>query len=604
MPVTIRKSNAKAHPGRVDQRFRRNKKQIEEDIARERATAQARKEEADAKHHSTVKAVAQLEDMVAMIDEDLQTHALRPDLRYGSQHLLELGEESDDGSASEKGHPQPGALDASDDDEGSGSAYNNDSDDDPGQILSSDENEDAPARHLGRLATQKRKRKDKQPERGSFRAEVNAARRVQTFGTIKKRRTPPVEATGAVTKRIKEATAGGLSWNWKDRTKHLRPPRSSVTSSIVKTKEGNSSEGRRPPGEFDSDETRAVMARFKARSTGPRSAGNTTAISRSASTLWQLGLPGPSRKTDQMSVTIRAGTTTSKGSQDPKPKSARRLRPTVMDLPLPRTDRRLQSWRKKFVPLLISWAGSQADPFGTNGRIDGAVASVWKRVYNDIVIGDAEMDVVVTVAENTLNNWRSDIGKAGYRAVLDLWDTKPSDFSSEDRAKCVAENLKNFRFLYESPDATHGRGAFCSLLISKVFASHIRKISTGRPEVHIPQVGGLALAAAAVERGLYFFKTGEDALKLERDPATGRSMPRNIRAVGFTESLWGSKAREFVKTTTRLTDKHWDDVTEHAATFMTSHALESDEESGTNAETESLNPRAAIDLDWCVCRFL
>ncbi|KAH8981457.1 hypothetical protein EDB86DRAFT_2834871 [Lactarius hatsudake] len=583
MPVTIRKSNAKAHHGRVDQRFRRNKKQIEEDNAREGATARARKEEADANHHSIVKAVAQLEDAVAMIDEDLQTHALRPDLRYGSQHLLEPGEGSDDGSASEKGYPQPGALDAGDDDEGPGSASNDDSDDNLGQILSSDENEDAPARYLGRLATRKRKRKDKQPERGSFRAEVNAARRVQTFRTIKKRKTPPVEATRAVTKRI----VGGLSPNWWDKIKHLRPPR----SSIVNTEEGNNSEGRRPPGEFNNHETGAVMAQFKAKSTGPRSAGNTTSISRSASTLRQLGLPGPSRKTDQMSVTIRPGTTTSKRSQDPKPKSARRLRPTVMDLPLPRTGRRLHNWRKKFVPLLISWAGSQVDPFGTNGRIDGAIASVWKRVYNDIVISDAEMDVVVLVAENTLNNWRSDIGKAGYRAVLDLWDTKPPDFSSEDWAKCVAENLKNFRFLYKSPDATHGRGAFCSLLISKVFASHLRKVSTGRPEVHIPQVGGLALVAAEVERGLCFFKTGEDALKSERDPVTGRSMPRNVRAVGSTESLWGSKAREFVKTTTRLTDKHWGDVTEHAATFMTSHALESDEESSTNAETESLNPQ-------------
>ncbi|KAH9024687.1 hypothetical protein EDB85DRAFT_2292499 [Lactarius pseudohatsudake] len=542
-----------------------------------------------------------------MIDEDLQTYAQRPDLRYGSQYLLEPGEGCDDGSASERGHPRSGASDAGDDNEGPGPAPNNDSDDNPGQILSGDENEDAPARHPGPPVTRKRKRKDKQPERGSFRAEVNATR-VQTFGTIKKRKTPPVEATRAVTKRIKEATAGGLSSNWKNKTKHLRPPRSSVASSIVNTdactEEANNSKGRRPPGEFDDDEREAVMAQFKTKSTGPRSAGNTASIGRSASTLRQLELPGPSRETDQMSVTIRTGTTSSKGSQDSKPKSTRKPRPTVMDLPLPRTGRHLQNWRKKFVPLLISWAGSQADPFGTNNRIDGAVASVWKRVYNDIVIGDAEMDIVVIVAENTLNNWRSDIGKAGYRAVLDLWDTKPSDFSSEDRAQCVAENLNNFQFLYKSPDATHGRGGFCSLLISKVFALHLRKISTGRPVAYIPQVGGLALAAAAVERGLCIFKTGEDALKLERDPETGRSMPRNIRGVGFTESLWGSKAREFVKTTTRLTDKHWDDVTEHAAIFMTGHALESDEESSINAETESLNPRAAINLDWCVRRFL
>ncbi len=68
-----------------------------------------------------------------------------------------------------------------------------------------------------------------------------------------------------------------------------------------------------------------------------------------------------------------------------------------MDLPLPRTGGHLHNWRKKFVPLFISWAGSQADPFGTNGRIDGAVTSMWKRIYNDIVIGDAQKDTVVIV---------------------------------------------------------------------------------------------------------------------------------------------------------------------------------------------------------------
>ncbi|KAH8977611.1 hypothetical protein EDB92DRAFT_1957771 [Lactarius akahatsu] len=307
MPVNTCKSNATAHPGCVDQRFtRRNKKKIEEDDARERATAQARKEEADAKHHSTVKDVAQLEEVVSMIDEDLQTHAQRPDLRYGSQYLLEPGEGCDDGSASERGYLRSGVSDAGDSDEGPGPAPNNDSDDSPGQILSGNENEDAPARHASPPVTRKRIRKDKQPERGSFRAEVNATR-AQTFGTIKKRKTPPVKATRAVTKRIKEATAGGLSSNWKNKIKHLRPPRSSVAPSIMNTEawaeEANNSEGRRPPGEFEDDKSEAIMAKFRAKSTGPRSASNTASIGRSASTLRQLELPGPSRETDQMSVT-------------------------------------------------------------------------------------------------------------------------------------------------------------------------------------------------------------------------------------------------------------------------------------------------------------
>ena len=99
----------------------------------------------------------------------------------------------------------------------------------------------------------------------------------------------------------------------------------------------------------------------------------------------------------QMGVTVRTVAMKNPGSQDPRQKGVRKPRATLMDLPLPRTGRYLQNWRKKFVPLLLSWAGSQADPFGTNGRIDSAVTSVWKRVYPDISIDDAQKDTVVVV---------------------------------------------------------------------------------------------------------------------------------------------------------------------------------------------------------------
>ena len=105
-----------------------------------------------------------------------------------------------------------------------------------------------------------------------------------------------------------------------------------------------------------------------------------------------------------------------------------------------------------------------------------------------------------------------------------------------------------------------------------------------------------------MECGLSFFKNGNDSLKLERDPETGRSFPRNVRGVGFTENLWGGKARNFVKTTMRLTDDHWAKVIEHATSFMTTSTVDSDNEHNSNEidpDTGLSNPRATIDLDWC-----
>ena len=104
-----------------------------------------------------------------------------------------------------------------------------------------------------------------------------------------------------------------------------------------------------------------------------------------------------------------------------------------------------------------------------------------------------------------------------------------------------------------------------------------------------------------MEHSLTFFKTGKDVLKLERDPETRQLMLRTIRSLGFTENLWGNKAREFVKTTMRLTDKHWEDITKNTASFMSTVILNLDNESNGNnngnTEMVSPNPRSIIDLD-------
>ncbi|KAH8979761.1 hypothetical protein EDB92DRAFT_2118630 [Lactarius akahatsu] len=646
--VTTRKTNADKHPGRVDKKkTKRTKEKIKADKARAEAEAFAREEKARAEHRAVVDNVAQLEDMIALVEKDARTHADRPDLQYdpprpqskeltrsasrpGSQDPFEP--RGDDEFTSEQDNPEKddtqSGADATlagftsdcacEDDEGQVLAHrdsdehNDDSESEYTQSTGSDEERITPARYLSKREKKKKKKKEENTGRGSFRAEVNAACK---NSTSEKRKTPPGGTLRTVSKRVKEATVGGLSYNWKAKIEHIRRQGPSVTSRIVNTEVENNSlgKGRRPLSEPSGEDEDDVIATARASASGAKKSRQCTAprptsgsapvpIRQSTSTTQPLVLGrvvGPSRNTDQMGVTVRKVAMMSTGSRDPKQKSARRLRPTLADLPLPRTGRYLQNWRKKFVPLLISWAGSQEDPFGTNGRIDGAIKSVWGRVYPDLVVDDEEMDIIVILAENSLNNWRSDIGKAGHRAVVDMWDTDPSFSSPEGRANHVADNLKNLQFLYKNPKATSGRGAFCSHLVSKVFSFHLRKISTG-PDVHIPQVGGLALAAAAVERGLTFFKTGEDILKPERDPETGRPMSRQGRGLGFSDSLWGNKAREFVKTTTRLTEKHWEEIIDHTAIFMNTYTIDSDDEGNTNntdAETDIPNPRALIDLD-------
>ena len=99
-----------------------------------------------------------------------------------------------------------------------------------------------------------------------------------------------------------------------------------------------------------------------------------------------------------------------------------------------------------------------------------------------------------------------------------------------------------------------------------------------------------------------FFKNSDDTLKLERNPETRRSFPRNVHGVGFTENLWGGKAHDFVKTMMRLTDDHWAEVIEHVTSFMTTSTVDLDNEHNSNeidTDTGLPNPCATIDLNWC-----
>ena len=85
---------------------------------------------------------------------------------------------------------------------------------------------------------------------------------------------------------------------------------------------------------------------------------------------------------------------------------------------------------------------------------------------------------------------------------------------------------------------------------------------------------------------------------------TRKSSSHSVCGLGFTENLWGGKARDFVKTTTQLTKTHWEEIIERAAAFVVTNTLDSDNEINANkndTDTETIpNMCATIDLDWCV----
>ncbi|KAH9957044.1 hypothetical protein BGW80DRAFT_1384682, partial [Lactifluus volemus] len=327
----------------------------------------------------------------------------------------------------------------------------------------------------------------------------------------------------------------------------------------------------RTPGPMDQDSEViiSISSGSSATASKPTSMGQASSVAQSGSKGAAFGGRVGARETAQMGIVLSRG---AEGDAEvSQAKRSRKPKYVMTDLPFPAVDRNnyMEMWRKTFIPSLLSWARQQADPFGTNGRMRGPVGVIWSTTFPDVLLEERGLEIVLTVAKNALNNWRSEIGKAGHRAVVDMWLEDPASFNNtEARAQYIKAELEGLRFIYKYPDAKGARAAFCSDLISKVFSLHLRKIL---PLANM-QFGALALATAAVERGLTLFTTGEDVTAREKrrarvsgdhDKAKAKS-----REWSFSDNPWGKKARMWAGSTQRLNEDHWRKVVDDACAYI------------------------------------
>ena len=96
-------------------------------------------------------------------------------------------------------------------------------------------------------------------------------------------------------------------------------------------------------------------------------------------------------------------------------KCPRRTRPTISDLPFPRAEsnKNMEKWHKTFIPALLSWAGMQINPFGTNSMIQEPVEDIWFSTFPDVALDDTKLGVVMAVVRSTI---RLDSGGMGLTA--------------------------------------------------------------------------------------------------------------------------------------------------------------------------------------------
>jgi hypothetical protein len=61
-------------------------------------------------------------------------------------------------------------------------------------------------------------------------------------------------------------------------------------------------------------------------------------------------------------------------------KSSGRQKYTTLDLPYPPGGKNSENW-KRLNGMVISWAGAQEDPFGTNSRLDININVLWESAF-------------------------------------------------------------------------------------------------------------------------------------------------------------------------------------------------------------------------------
>ena len=79
------------------------------------------------------------------------------------------------------------------------------------------------------------------------------------------------------------------------------------------------------------------------------------------------------------------------------PAPSQKKKYTKANLPFPHGGNHMYIWAKQFRPSLLSWAGSQEDPFGTNGTMHTEIAQLWSHFYPNIGLTYQNKVIVLSV---------------------------------------------------------------------------------------------------------------------------------------------------------------------------------------------------------------
>ncbi|KAG1745477.1 uncharacterized protein EDB91DRAFT_151167 [Suillus paluster] len=225
-----------------------------------------------------------------------------------------------------------------------------------------------------------------------------------------------------------------------------------------------------------------------------------------------------------------------------------------------------QRWTKKYLPMIMLWAGSYENVWVIPDEVLLHHAQlVFNAVYKDLNIDLAHGSMVHSLTAQRISEWRSNFGSTAIVIIMDFMTRNP------DCAPSVLATflLNNWAFLFENPDSPSPLTAYCSPFILQLFGTaHLNAIK-GYVEVpsfdmHELAMSGmswvLALCAVAIEHALGMIKSKnlkvQDVLSSASRSKVTIKLPKVLNKLTgketnipflFSATLWSKATKAFTK---------------------------------------------------------
>ncbi|KAI0352845.1 hypothetical protein OH77DRAFT_1427959 [Trametes cingulata] len=267
-------------------------------------------------------------------------------------------------------------------------------------------------------------------------------------------------------------------------------------------------------------------------------------------------------------------------------------------------------WVKSFIPTMIKYQGTRAQPwtFEDHEAVD-VVQKIWDALFAQeqpwaVALGDP----VHSLAIRCLYDWRSKIGDTGMRVVESYFNSFTKYKSKEARAEFSKRILQDDCFVYLNHVANDGVGLLKSPFLLRVLAVHLEDTAgavavpglyRSEDEAQFPR-GAIGLCAASVGRAfklwahdkMEFDDNGVPYRKKEINPSTGIY---SNHKTAFSEQACAEDTEDFSDVAGGLEPKRKELLLEAARALLGHSANNGDHQPGRSTASRKERRKLMVD---------